>query len=175
MRKYRSWLMGLGIGLIIGASMLQVILVARDQAVTVTDQSLTREQLDEQAKQMGLVILTSKQLDDKVEEAVLASAKKNSSKEPLQVIDDSQATLKPQEPVTSGTVELKTVTLYIPKGMIFADAAEKLQQLGVIEDADDFIDKAWSISTKLGVGTAVFPGKLTYREIMNELTRSKEN
>jgi hypothetical protein len=175
MRKYRSWLMGLGIGLIIGASMLQVILVAKDQAVIVVDQTLTRDQLDEQAKQMDLVILTSKQLEDKLEEAVLAAMEKKTSKEPTEAIDDSQSDLKSQEPNTSGSEVPKAVTLYIPKGMNFSEAADKLERLGVIEDADDFIDKAWSISTKLGVGTAVFPGKLTYRQIMNELTRSKEN
>lgn len=178
MIKYRSWLMGLGIGLIIGASMLQVILFAKDQAVkaTVTDQAkLTRDQLDEQARQMGLVILTSKQLEDKVEEAVLAAVEKNGPKEASKTIEDSQAATKPQKPDSSDSDEPKAVTLFIPKGMVFTEAAVKLEQLGVIEDSDDFIDKAWSISTKLGVGTAVFPGELTYRQIMNELTRIKEN
>ena len=52
MRKHRSWLMGLGIGLILGASMLQLILMAQDQLVIATEQSITQDQLAEEAQEV---------------------------------------------------------------------------------------------------------------------------
>ncbi|WP_373229563.1 hypothetical protein [Cohnella sp.] len=193
MRKYRSWLMGLGVGLIIGASMLQVILMAKDQSVMVEEQSLTREQLDETAKKSGLVLLTTDQLEAKVDEAVTAALEEASNDESAK-IDETQGDLKlspletndaensptPSETADSskpaaGSKGHREVTIYIPYKMNLTEVADKLQVLGVIEDADDFVTKAWSISKKLSVGTSIFKENSTYKQIMDELTRTKED
>lgn len=195
MHKYRSWLMGLGIGLILGASMLQVILLAKDQTAMVDEQSFTREQLDEEAMKLDLVLITAEQLDDKVNDAVTAALENNGNKESKEEstkIDDSKGALKsppketndiknppsPSESAASsnqaaGSIDQREVTLYIPYKMTLSEVADKLQELGVITEADDFVVKAWSISKKLSVGTSVFKGKQTYKQIMDELTREK--
>lgn len=195
MRKYRSWLMGLGIGLIIGASMLQLILVAKDQTVMVAEQTITREQLDEEAKKSGLVLLTADQLDARVNEAVTAALEeeiKEDSDVEAPEIDDTMGALKPPPQATNdaensaspsetaepsksdaGSKVNGEVTLYIPYKMNLSEVADKLQELGVIKDADDFVVKAWSISKKLSVGTAVFNKNQAYQQIMNELIRVK--
>jgi hypothetical protein len=170
MRKYRSWLMGLGIGLIMGASMLQVILIAKDSAVIVTDQTLTREQLDEQARKTGLVLLTTDQLNAKVDEAVAAAQTKENENTP-----SPSKTVDPSSPDATASEDHREVTLYIPNNMTLSEVAKKLQALGIIKDADDFATKAMSISKKLSVGTAIFFGKPTYTQIMKELTRTKKD
>lgn len=193
MRKHRSWLMGLGIGLIIGASMLQLILLAQDQAVMVAREPISREQLNEEAKKAGLVLLTEEQLNTRVEEAVAASQEETESNNgENEGIDDSNTALKPpgasatpsatpsdpekaEQPEASASPEKEKekVTLYVSYGMSLTEVAIELEKLGVIDDADNFIKKARDIAKRMTVGNAEFTGKPTYQEIMNELTRKK--
>ncbi|MCD9023391.1 hypothetical protein [Cohnella silvisoli] len=181
MHKYRSWLMGLGIGIILGSSMLQIIQLAKNQAVMVADEPMTREQLDTEAKKAGFVLspagqtlYTQDQLNAKIDEAVAAASKDG--------INDTKGALKPPAPSETANSENagagdsedpKAVTLYIRKNMTLTEAAERLQKLGVIDDVEDFVRRAKSISKKMNVGTAVFTGKPNYKQIMAELTREK--
>jgi hypothetical protein len=167
MRKFRSWFMGLGIGIILGASMLQVIQFAKNQSVIVVGESMNREQLDTAAKNAGFVLLpagqtmyTQDQLKAKVDEAVAAAVQDRAIKPPA----PSQS---------SESKEPKVVTFYIRKNMTLSEAGKKLEELGVIDNAQDFIKKAEPIAKKLNVGTAVFTGKPTFERIMAELTREK--
>lgn len=185
MRKYRSGLMGLGIGLIIGASMLQLILAAQDQT-----KPLTREQLEKKAVAAGYVVYkadellyTEEQLQSKIEEAVQQAQKKAEEADPAptdkqtsesaaEPSPDSEASAS-ESPDATEEEEPKAVTLYVRPGMTLTQVANKLEELGVVEDGADFLDKCWSIAKDLEVGTAVFTGQPTYRQIMTELTRSK--
>jgi len=186
MRKYRSWLMGLGIGLIVGASMLQLILAAQDQT-----KPLTKEQLEKKAAAAGYVlysaeasVYTEEQLQEKIEEAVLQVQKKaeeaapaptgKQTSEPAAEEPSSEST-EPATPSADAAAEdePKATTLYVKPGMSLKAVADKLEQLGVVDDADDFVDKCWTIAKDLKVGTSVFTGKPTYRQIMTELTRLK--
>jgi hypothetical protein len=162
--------MGLGIGLIMGASMLQVILIAKNSAVIVTEQTFTREQLDEQARKTGLILLTTDQLNAKVDDAVAAAQtqKNENTPSPSKTVDPSSTDAA--APKVQGEV-----TLYIANNMPLSEVANKLQLLGIIKDANDFVTKASSISKKLNVGTAIFHGKPTYTQIMKELTRAKKD
>ena len=175
MRKYRSWLMGLGIGLIVGATMLQLILAAKEQVGNMK----TREQLEEQASKAGSVvypanekIYTEEELQAKLDEAVKAQQKAEApspspspSSESKEPISESPSAIAEDEP--------KATTLYVRPGMTLTEVAKKLEELGVVEDSSDFLDKCWSIAKDLEVGTAVFTGQPTYRAIMSELTRNK--
>lgn len=166
MRKHRSWLMGLGIGLILGASMLQIMLIGKEQAGRVAGQEpISRERLQAEAKMAGFVLLpadekryTQQELDAKIAAAVSSSNDKTKS----------------PPPAAKDGKEPRIVTLNVRSNMTLSIVAEELQKLGVIEDASDFVDKAESIEKKLGIGTAVFIGKPTYKQIMAELTRSKD-
>jgi len=59
--KNRSFMSGLGIGLIIGAILLQLMIVGEGQVSTTADQSadLTRQQIEEKAKAMDLKVIES--------------------------------------------------------------------------------------------------------------------
>lgn len=175
MRKYRSWLMGLGIGLIIGASMLQLILVAQEQATIVADEPLTREQLDTAARKAGLVLLpvgeavySQAQLDAKVQEAVAAAQNGEDTPKATDNTDHSESNVDAEE-----AEQPEPVTLYVRPKMSLTQVAIKLEELGVIDNADDFIAKARPISKELKVGNSVFSEKMTYQAIMDELTRKK--
>lgn len=167
MRKYRSWLMGLGIGLILGASMLQLILTAKGQAGKSAAMPLTRDQIKEQASKEGFVvyaaeakIYTEEELQVKVDEAVKQAELKTESAIP--------------SPSASPAAEApKVVTLNVRRGMTLTEVADKLEELGVVKDGDDFLDISSSIAKDLKIGTSIFIGKPTYREIITELTRSK--
>ncbi|TFE24400.1 hypothetical protein [Cohnella luojiensis] len=173
MRKYRSWLMGLGIGLIIGASMLQLIQLAQEQAVMVAEEPITREQLKDEAEKADLVLLTEEQLAAKVESAVSAALQDEAPKTQgeSEGNKETNSALKPPEP--SKDPEPKTATLNVTYGMTLTEVADELKMLGVIEDAEDFIYVASSIAKKMSVGKSTFTGKPTYKAIMQELTREK--
>ena len=179
--------MGLGIGLIVGASMLQLILAAQDQT-----KPLTKEQLEKKAAAAGYVVYsanvsvyTEEELQAKIEEALQQAQKKADNAEPSSSPDDKPASDEAAEaspesdtsasvsPDATESDEPKATTLYVKYGMTLTEVAAKLEQLGVVDDRDDFLDKCWSISKDLKVGTSVFTGKPTYRQIMTELTRLK--
>ncbi|QMV40140.1 hypothetical protein [Cohnella cholangitidis] len=195
MRKYRSWLLGFGIGIILGASMLQLILLAQKQAVMVAE-PLTREELNAEAKKAGLVLLTTEQLETKINEAV-ASVQKDSGQETDDInsgMNDTESALTPpganeegqpsatptdgaesEQPEASASEPANTeeFTLYIRYGMSLTEVANALFEQGIIEDTKDFINEARPIAKKMNVGNAVFIGKPTVKEIMSELTRKK--
>ncbi|MFC5532484.1 hypothetical protein [Cohnella yongneupensis] len=196
MRKYRSWLMGLGIGLIVGASMLQLILAAKDQAGNKSGMPLTRAQLEEEASKAGFVVYsanekvyTEDELQAKLDEAKKATEQPAATPTASQEAPSTDNANTTQQQDQTGTKAPEAtpsaspsappaedpvaVTLYVRPGMNLTEVANKLEELGVVEDAKDFIDKCWSISKDLEVGTAVFTGKPTYRDIMTELTRRK--
>ncbi|BBI34409.1 hypothetical protein [Cohnella abietis] len=187
MRKYRSLLMGLGMGLVLGASMLQFILFAQEQSGKLTDETLTQEQLSKEAQKSGYVIVpanevtyTQKQLETKIDEAVATALANQSTIKDEAVKEESKPAEQNKEgselPAanTSDLEASEAVTLYVRHMMTLTEVAKELVKLGVIDDTDGFINKARPISKKMNIGTAVFTGKPTYEQIMTELTRKKE-
>lgn len=190
MRKHRNWFMGFGIGIIIGATMLQLILFAKDQAVMVAQEPITQEQLKEEASRAGYLLLTEQQLDERVSEAVTAFQEQTDPEEnqgegtggtesaltPPVKTGKEQPSATPSEesaqPEEQETSESK-VTLRVNYGMSLTEVASELEELGVIDNAEDFIVQAKPIAKKMKVGTNEFIGKPTYKEIMNELVRKK--
>lgn len=53
--------------------------------------------------------------------------------------------------------------------------ARSLKRLGIIEDAEDFTDEARTIAKDIQPGTSVFTGRPTYKEIIAELVRVKDD
>ncbi|TVX97636.1 hypothetical protein [Cohnella terricola] len=197
MRKYRLWLMGLGVGLILGASMLQLILIGLKQSdisTISTRESLTAEELSDEARKAGLLLLTEDQLNARVEEAVNQATRKSEeeadggtkeSEAPKhieavgeQAVSGEKATSATPEEKEASIKEMpekyeKPVKLDVKYGMSLTEVGKELKKLGVIDDVNDFIDKTRDVSKKMKVGTIVFTSKPTYKQIMNELTRKK--
>jgi len=191
MRKHRGWFMGFGIGLIVGAVMLQMILFAQDQAVLVTEEPpITTDRLSDEAKKAGMLLITQDQLDERIRDAIADqersrlietgeegdSAQPDPSDEPLE--EKSAASPEPskagqEETKPPAETEQGRVSLHVGYGMTLTEVGEELQKLGVIDDVKEFIEETRPVAKKMKVGTAVFTGKPSYQEIMNELVRKK--
>jgi hypothetical protein len=176
LRKHRKWLMGFGIGVIIGACMLQLITFAQvqDQTLTISDgKKYTQQQLDaEVAKALaGAPKQPSTAASD--------FASPDASKPPKVETGSSQkpGTKVPASPAASakGDGQKRVVSIYVSKDMYLKDVADRLMKLGVIDNANDFLNHADSISKKLKIGTSTFQDKPTYQQIMEELIRPKND
>ncbi len=195
MRKHRSWLMGFGIGLMAGAIMLQMITFAERQGAPLAEEQMEPERLADEAKKAGLLLLTQAQLDERIREAAAAGSKTaespgGSGEETGGESPDSEASSDPagseappedSEPPAaeqgvadpSPKTEPERVSLYIRYGMSLTEVGQELLKLGVIDDVKEFIEETRPVAKKMKVGTAVFKGKPTYQEIMDELVRKK--
>ncbi len=177
MRKHRKWWMGLGIGIVLGASMLQMILFAQEQ----------ERALQEAAE--GPQLYSQAELDEAVALAAKEALRQAASEEPASgesVSDPGLSSGSPSTPSSDSSLSPpsspavaeqsdKIVSFYINPGMSLTAVARSLEQLGLIDDADDFMDEARSISKNIRTGTAIFTGQPTYEEIIHELIRKKDN
>ncbi len=189
MRKNRSWLMGLGIGIVLGASMLQLILAAKDQQEKVPP---TREQLQQEAEKAGYVVYpadeklyTEAELQAKLD--ALAGSKAAAEATPSQDVasaapgteeeappaDDAKPNADAAASASPGEPDAEPVKLYVRPAMTLEEAAQELEKLGVISDAKAFIEKARPIAKKMRVGNALFTPGMTVEDMMSELTRKK--
>lgn len=198
MRKHRSWLMGFGIGLIVGAIMLQMITFAEKQNAPLPQEQMTPEELSDEAKKAGLLLLTQEQLDARVQEAVAASEQEGQGESSGEEGDSGQPDASGEEQTASEAPDgsetnaapsatsnseseeappaaeaTEQLSLYISYGMSLTEVGQELLKLGVIDDVKVFIEETRPVATKMKVGTAVFKGKPTYQEIMDELVRKK--
>jgi hypothetical protein len=161
LRKHRNWLMGFGIGIILGACMLQLMnfAQAQDAALSVSDaKTYTQVQLD---AEVAKALAAAAALND-AQPKPTASASPAPGKEPI-----------PSAPSAKGDAAERVVVIDVTEGMYLTDVADKLQKLGVILNASDFVEKASAISNNLQVGTSTFRGKPSYKQIIAELTRTK--
>ncbi|MBW5444545.1 hypothetical protein GE107_00505 [Cohnella sp. CFH 77786] len=188
MRKHRKWLMGFGIGIMLGASMLQLILFARsqEQALMVAEgpKTYTQEQLDEEVAKA--VEETKRQLPSATPSASPGGSGGESALKPGSAAKQpgdgastqpgGEASASPAQPgqTSPDGGGGRVVAFYVNRGMSLRTVALSLKALGLIEDAGDFTEAARSISRKMEVGTATFTGHPTYEEIMAELTRKKD-
>ncbi|WP_123040070.1 hypothetical protein [Cohnella candidum] len=181
MRKHRKWLMGFGIGIIVGACMLQLIQFAKDQdqQMMVADgaKTYTQQQLDDEVAK-ALEEAKNKLPDPTPSSAAAvkpgnAAATNQTGEASPSASPAPSASASPAGSALSDGGGESVKALYITNGMSLRTVALSLQALGLIEDADDFTEAARSISRKMEVGTAEFKGKPTYKEIIAELTRKK--
>ena len=187
MRKHRKWWMGLGLGIMLGAMMLQLINAARQQPVLGTEQDkiYSQQELDqavEQArKDMLLPASTERSEADIVsQEPPTATSPAEASGLPasdaLPTGGDEPGVESSARTVSeAGKEPVQIVAFYVNKGMDLLTVARSLEALGVISDAEDFTEAARPISKKVEIGTAAFAGHPTYDEIIAELTRPKDD
>jgi len=173
--KHRKWWMGLGLGIALGAMMLQLIDFAMEQPVLIADseKSYTQEQLD-------------KAIEEAIQQLPPSPSSQAPSDDPGSVSPGDGVALKPPgsgaagtDPVGTGPAEgvepERIVAFYVSRGMSLSAVARSLKTLGVIDDADDFTQAARPVSKLIEVGTASFTGQPTYDEIIAELTRHKDD
>jgi hypothetical protein len=190
MNMNRSFMSGLGIGLIIGAVLLQLMIVGKSQVSQMKDQpdedTVTREQIEEQAKTLDLkVVESSKPLLTEEEwkqlkleesanmqgESIEAPVKSKTAVEPVEpsspVKPTEKNSVKPTSkvkvPIAPSLVPVKKepfekVSYKINKGSSLTDVAEGLEQIDVISDRNLLIKEA----TKQKVNTKILEGNYTF-------------
>lgn len=179
MRKRRGWLIGFGLGIAIGAMVLQIMTAAESAGKqALPNEPLSREELQKEAEAQGLSLVdpkaegatyTQKELDD----AVAKAKEETAAAKAASGATDGQGGQSAGE-AASASEQPDVRTLYVWRNAKLVDVANALFSLGLIYDKDAFIRQAKPYSTKLRVGPCTFTGKPTFDEIIAELTRSKD-
>lgn len=186
MMRNRSFMFGLGLGLIIGAVLLQLMIIGERQTSNMgnpTDVNLTKEQIQEKAEELDLKVVdpaeelltqeewTQKKIEEssKMQGATTEIPEVN---EPAVVPDEPSTPNKPlEENTTIDVVSPKTpnvdqtetqtpkkIDYKINKGSNLTDVAAGLEKIGVISNSNQFIKEA----TKQKVNTKILDGNYTF-------------
>lgn len=196
MAKRRGWLIGFGLGIALGAAVLQLMTAAQNAGSSVLPNApLSQEQLSKEAEAQGYKLVsqmdgdakiyTQEQLDAAVsqakEEAAKASASPSANGEATapNASDGGRSDSGKADGAQAGSAtpeETKapdSTTFYVWQHATLQEVASALKSLGLVDDKDAFLRKAKPYSAKLRVGPCTFVGKPTYDEIIEELTRGK--
>ncbi|MFB5673623.1 peptidase [Paenibacillus terreus] len=197
MLKNRTFMLGMGTGMIVGALLLQLAIIGQGQSKGAdAPRELTREEVETAAQRLGLQIsdsteplLTEEQWRQKViekgsqtpeEPAAPDSADAASGpKAPQQPQTGSPETAAPlvgkdkvQAPEKPAAPEAPPIRYRIVPGSNLSNVAEGLKQAGVIADADAFQKAAneQKINTKIRSGTYSFREGETFKSIITKIT-----
>lgn len=195
MIKNRTFMMGVGTGLVVGAVLLQLMWIGQGSTALVT-QSLTKEELAAAAEALDLQVvertdelMTEEQWEEKKltgnegsESADIDPAPQPDSKkpevpqQPKQPDTDSDKQESPQvnqpaEPKTPAKAKT-SIEVRIPAGNNLSDVATSLLSAGVIEDKQAFINKATEkkINRTIQSGTYSFTAGESYNSIITKIT-----
>lgn len=198
MIKNRTFMMGVGTGLVVGAVLLQLMWVGQGTTASET-QSLTKEELTAAAEALDLQVversdelMTEEQWEAKKlegnedgEPADTDPALKPDSKKPAvpqqpkQPDGDAADADKKEAPQVNKPVEPKTpvnaktsIQVRIAAGNNLSDVAASLLSAGVIEDKQAFINKATEkkINRTIQSGTYSFTAGESYNSIISKIT-----
>lgn len=165
MFKNRTYMSGLGLGLIVGAILLQLMLKATDVGAkqslpaptgTAALDEMDMKQLKEAASKYyqlfdkNVKVYTQADVDSKVQEAIKA---------------------QPQAG-TPGSAAGKQIAVYISQGLVASQVAELLYRSGVIADRNAFekLLNDQQVTNKIQVGFHVFEGTTDPQQVMKLLT-----
>jgi hypothetical protein len=145
----RFFLLGLGAGILVATLVLGAADTLQGQSQTnepkTVQESMGSSDWQLAAKQAGMVVLSEKELDQKLADAGTAAAKKK----------EAELAAKPP---ASAPVQ-KTVNVYIQPGMGTTDVARLLQAAGVLEDGNELINLRQNSPNPIRAGTFVLPLK----------------
>lgn len=194
MRKHRKWWMGFGLGIALGAMLLQVIAFAQEQSrfLEEGEKVYTQEQMDRaivEAQEAATAAVRTQENGTGPDGASADGTNAGganadgASQSPGQDTAQSGPTATPavsEISASSGAADEdlggeRIVAFYVNRGMDLRTVARSLQALGVIDDADDFTEAARPVSKRIEIGTASFTGQPSYEEIIAELTRYKDD
>lgn len=197
MIKNRVFMLGLGIGLVVGAVLLQLMLLG-EQAMSHSqpqDKQWTQEQVEEAAKALDMKLvdsseelMTEEQWKESMKQEsgkmtgtpVKPPAKATKSDQP----DSPQTPKKPddvkknpaapalKDPVSPQKPKSTEIQYVITGGSNLSDVANGLQKAGVIEDKQAFIDEATAqkINKFIQRGTYTFTAGEDLNSIIQKIT-----
>ncbi|CAM4242934.1 hypothetical protein [Paenibacillus tarimensis] len=186
MFRNRTFLFGLGIGIIAGALLLQLMMVSEQQAGRAQlgpDDLYTQEQVDELLAERERQLRNELQ-DPAAKEVDQAESNTNTEEAPLSG-EKAKASSQPQEeekaPAGSAGIsespaaepETMTVSMLpvrIKSGMNLTQIASLLKSKGVIADEKVFLTIMADYSSKIVAGFYYFDGELTYADVKKIIT-----
>lgn len=199
MIKNRTFMMGLGSGLVIGAVLLQLMWIGQGTTASET-QELTKEQLVAAAEALDMQVvegsdelLTAEQWEEKKlgeggESEGAEPAQKTGTEKPEapeqpkkpepgeEKKQESPRVTNPAKPKTPAKAEAQ-IKVNIPSGNNLSDVANSLMNAGVIDNKQAFITKATEnkINTKILSGTYSFTAGESYNSIITKITTKPSN
>ncbi|MBB6675540.1 hypothetical protein [Cohnella nanjingensis] len=187
MRKNRSLLVGLGIGLMLGAAMLQLMTAAQKQQDGLESRDpLSLETVKKDAEGLGYSLLkiggdtySQAQLDEAVKKAAEKAAAEAAAAKPAADAGAAKPEASPSatsaaSPESSPSKSESGITgLYIAYNDDLTRVASNLADLDLIDDKAAFLKKAKPYAKALQVGLSKFTGQPTFDDIIAEITRRK--
>ncbi|MFB5266599.1 peptidase [Paenibacillus enshidis] len=197
MIKNRTFMLGMGTGLILGALLLQLAMIGQGKSNgSAAPRELTREQVEAEAQRLGLQVNDSdeslmteeewrqKVIDEGSQTPEAPTAPKSTAavsepKAPQRPQTDNPETAAPQTgtgmaqaPEQPAAPQAPPIRYRITPGSSLLNVAEGLQKAGVIEDADAFQKAAneHKINTKIRSGTYSFREGETFSSIITKIT-----
>ncbi|RAR43365.1 endolytic transglycosylase MltG [Paenibacillus sp. MDMC362] len=199
MIKNRTFMMGLGSGLVIGAVLLQLMWIGQGTTASQT-QELTKKQLVAAAEALDMQIVEDsdelltgeqwkeKELGEGGESEGADPAQKTGTEKPEapeqpkkpepgeEKKQESPRVTNPEQPKTPAKAEAH-IKVNIPSGNNLSDVANSLMDAGVIDNKQAFINKATEnkINTKILSGTYSFTAGENYNSIITKITTKPSN
>lgn len=199
MIRNRTFMMGLGIGLVLGAILLQLMIIgkgkqAQDEAAT----ELTKEQLIAAAEAMNLQVVErpgdeGAEREQGEEDAAVSTSDEEAQGEAPVSPPEPEQPKTPQQPEQPDQVQAEStqadeqvsaptepeppvqepIKLVVPEGSYLSDVAEALTKAGIIDDKEGFIARATSrkINRKIQTGTYSFKPGEDFDTIITLLTK----
>lgn len=173
MKLSRDYLLGLGTGLVLSATLL-LGAYAGESALTNKNRTAT-ENPNQTAGLNGENIEppqnetpTQNQASTQNETSILNAMPSQST-----TIQNPATVQEPVQPVEDSTKTSAIVTVTIPNGASAETIAALLADRGIITDKKAFLDtvKKQNLAAKFHVGTFAFPAKITMDELMSILTK----
>jgi len=186
--KDNRLLIGLGLGIIIGAILLELMNAAIsgvEQGSPLTSSILDEaeysvaelreiaDSLDYKVIEKSVVLYTQSQLDDALQSAEQTVLDKPAVEEPV-VVAPIDIKTPAKVPIQEEITESNTYKLTIKSGMTTKDVTQLLIGAGLIDDAESF-EKELSnrkLNNKIQVGDFNFLSKPSLTELINEITSS---
>jgi hypothetical protein len=174
--RNRTFLLGLGIGLAMGAVLLQLMLVGRaatDQTEQIDqmngeDALYTQQELDERIADAEAKIRAELQAEDEADDSGNDSAAKTADKtvlgedEPKAKPDERQAAEPAAKPES---VVVEKLPVRIKPGMKLGEVVELLHSKGIIKDERVFLVLMSDLSTEIEAGFYFFDGELSPADV----------
>lgn len=178
MRKRRSWLIGLGLGIALGAALLQLMNAAQSPAgpTRLPNEPLSLEELKKQSAAKGYTLVRTgagKTYSQEELDAAVAAARKEAAPAGQGSAEGAEKAGSESEEDSTAVAGDQSKTLYIWQHATLQEVAHALEGLGLIDDKAAFIKRAKPYAGKLRVGLCTFSGQPTYDQIIEELTRGK--
>ena len=173
MFNYRSFVSGMGIGLILGASLLALMNLSAGPDTEVSGPvsvsgTLTLEKLRQEAKRQGYDLFTREELDAVITDKLAAERKK---------WETEQQAATDRKDSGNSPVPAKKIAVYLSGGLNAEEIAYALYLSGVIDDREQFIRtvKEQRLGGKIRAGYYEFDGMQEISAVIEKITSSRKS